>query len=171
MTRRLATWAIVAIAALGLSACSGSPSAPTSPTENPATTASAAPETTPAAPETAPAEQSLAEACVEPTKKLMEASERLTEISNRLTEANGEDPQAMVDALAELADYFGTVAESTTHPELKKALSGIEESYRKFSEIVAKVLIDKDTSAASDVMTVMNDLQESATAFQKLCGA
>lgn len=179
MNRRIATWAVAALTVFGLTACGGAPSAPPeAPSADPATSAPApsvepttqAPPTTEAAPEP-PAEQSLAEACLEPSAKMIEAQAELTAAYAALSATDGKDPQKTVDAMAALADYFGKLAESSSHPDVKKALTGIQEGYQKFSVLMGKLLIDKDLSAAAEVSTVMADLQKAWEDFTKLCSA
>ncbi|MCA0250829.1 MAG: hypothetical protein LCH76_00780 [Actinobacteria bacterium] len=171
MTRRIATWAAIAIAVFGLTACSGAPSAPESPaatTTAPApppaaeTTPPPAAETTPPPAEEAPsAEQSLAEACLEPSAKLLEASAQLTGASAALAASDGKDAQAVVDAFKEMGDYFSTLAESATNPEVKEALTGMAKGYADFAKFYGKLLIDEDLSAAADAMEALADLQKS----------
>lgn len=172
MKRHVATWAIVALATLGLTAC-GSPSTSTpAPVETP--TSSAPAETsppveasTPAAPE--PSEQTLAEACLEPNAKLLEASAELAKVGAALAASDGKDAQAAVDALKAMGEYFSTFAESATNPEVKDALAGIAKGYADLAKVYGKVLIDKDPTAAMDALTALSGLQESMEAFTKLC--
>lgn len=178
MNRRIATWAVVALATFGLTACGGSPSAsPEAPSADPATSAPApsvepttqAPPTTEAAPEPTPTEQSLAEACLEPNAKLTEASAQLMEVSAALAASDGKDAKAVVDALKGMGDYFATFAESATNPEVKEALTGIAKGYADLAKAYAKLLIDEDLTAAADAMRALADVQESMDAFTKLC--
>ncbi|MEA4944580.1 MAG: hypothetical protein VB080_09105 [Propionicimonas sp.] len=179
MNRRIATVATIAITALGLTACSSAPAATQPPAPAVSTSAPApsaeqttsAPETSPAAPETSASEPSLAEACLEPTAKMVEASAELAKVSAALAQSDGKDPQDTVDAVKAMADYFGTFAESSNHPKVKEALTGIQKYYGKLADLLKKVLIDKDMAAAADAATIMTDLQKSMTAFQELCTA
>lgn len=180
MNRRIATWAVAAVTIFGLTACGGSPSAPPeAPPADPATSAPApsaepttqAPPTTEAAPEPTPSEQSLTEACLEPNAKILEASAQLMEVSAALAASDGKDAKAVVDALKGMGDYFGTLAESAVHPELKEALTGIAGGYAKLAVAYGKLLIDNDLAAGADAMRALADIQESMEVFQKLCTA
>ncbi len=172
MNRRIATLATIAIAAFGLTACSGAPSASVAPTgadTTPATSASAP--STPAAPETSASAQTLAEACLEPNAKLIEASAELAKVSAALSQNGGKDPKQAVKALSATADYFGKLAESSSNADVRKALTGIQKGYAKYSDLYAKVVIKKDYAAAADAAKILAELQKSMTAFQTLCAA
>lgn len=174
MNRRIATWAVAALAIFGLTACGGSPSTPPAAPSPDPTTSAPAPTTEPAteaAPETTPAEQTLAQDCLEPNAKLIEASAQLMEVSAALSASDGKDAKAMVDALKGMGESFGTIAESTTNPEVKEALTGIAKGYAQLAKAYGKMLIDNDLSAAADAMRALADVQESMEAFQKLCSA
>jgi hypothetical protein len=180
MNRHITTWATVAIAAFSLTACSGAPTAPVAPTGGvstapatsaPATSAPAPEQTTPAAQETTESGQSLAEACIEPSAKLLEAEADLLKVQAEIAKSGGKDPKSTVKAVAAMADVFGKLAESSSNPEVKKALTGIQKGYAKLSDLMNKLLVEKDYAAAADVSKVMAELQESLTAFQTLCAA
>lgn len=172
MTRTITSLAIVALALFSLTACGGSPSTPAeTPAADPTTSAPAAPveQTTPAETGTTAAGQSLTEACLEPSAKLVEASAELMKVSAALAASDGQDAKALADALNGMGDYFGTVAESTSNQEVKEALTGISKYYVKLGELLPKMLVDKDMTAAAEATQAMADLQKSLEAFQTLC--
>lgn len=175
MNRRIATWATIAIAVFGLTACSGAPSAPVASTEEatsaPAASAPTTEQTTPAAPETTASGQTLAEACIEPSAKLIEASAELAEAGAALSQGSGTNAKQTVKALSAMADYFGTLAETSKNDEVREALIGIQNGYDKLSDLYNKLLVKKDYSAAADAAKITTELQEALTAFQELCGA
>lgn len=173
MNRHIAIWATVAIAAFSLTACSSAPTAPVAPSGGassaPAASAPATEQSSPAAEATSASGQTLAEACIEPSAKLVEAYAELAKVNAAMLAHDGKDAQDTVDALHAMADYFGALAESTSNAEVKKALTGIQKSYDKLAVLMEKLLVKEDLSAAADATKIMAELQESMTAFQKLC--
>lgn len=175
MNRCIATWATIAIATFGLTACSSAPSAPVAPvgevSSAPVTSAPPAEQASPAAPETTDSGQTLADACIEPSAKLVEAEAELAKASIALSQSGAKNPKQLIKAMHAYADYFGKIAESTSHPDVKKALLGIQKGYHELADIYTKLLVKKDYTAAADASKVLAELQESMKAFQKLCGA
>ena len=172
MRRQIATWTIFALAVFGLTACSGSPSETRSgaDTTTSTTTSATAPQTTPSAEEATTSAQSLSEACIQPSAQLAKASAQLMEASAAIANAGSKgNPKATIKAFTAVVDAFGAMAESATHPEVKDSLTRLHESYGELRDLLSKVLIDEDYSAAAEFATVANDVQESLTAFQDLC--
>lgn len=170
MNRHIAAWTIVAVAAFGLTACSGTPAAP----EVAASPSVSAPveQPSPTAEETTASGQTLAEACIEPSAKLVEASAQLMEANAALAKAGSKgDAKATIKAFTAAVDTIGAMADSATHPEVKAELTALHEGYGKLRDLLSKVLIDEDLSAAGEFATVASELQTSLTAFQALCAA
>lgn len=155
MNRSIAAFAIAAAAALGLTACSGGAAEDTS---NDSATSN----------ESAPAEnsdQSVEEACGIVLPKLQEASTAAGDIDT----SGATDPQTTVDQFDTVVAAFGEAADSVSNAEVKAATTAVYEDFGSLSEILSKVLVDQDMSAASDLSTITSDMTESATALQKLC--
>lgn len=155
MNRSIAAFAIAAVAALGLTACSGGTAEDTS-------------NDSAASNESAPAEnsnQSVEEACGIVLPKLQEASNAAGDIDT----SGATDPQTTVDQFDSVVAAFGDAADSVSNAEVKAATTAVYEDFGSLSEILAKVLVEQDLSAASDLSTITSDMTESATALQKLC--
>lgn len=152
MNRRIAAWTIAAVAVLGLTACAGSPA-----TEDEAGDSAPAEETN--------TDQSVEEACGIVIPKLQEASAASGDIDQTATA----DPQTTVDQFNTVIDAFGDAADSVSNTEVKDATSAVHEHFVTLGDVLTKVLIDKDTEAASDMATITSDVTASATALQELC--
>lgn len=156
MNRRIAALTIAAVAFLGLTACSGSPSA----TDESSTKGE----------NSAPAEQntdqSVADACTEAGTKVQAASQELSSLD---VSAAAADPQGTVDAFSKTVDAIGAAAESVGNPEVKAAVGDVYDDFGALRDVLSKVLIDQDTSAASEMTTIMADVQESSTALSTIC--
>lgn len=157
MNRRIAAFAIATVAVLGLTACSGGAADDKS-------NDSAEPEQSAAAEETN-TDQSVEEACGIVLPKLQEASSAAGEIDT----TGATDPQTTVDQFNTVVDAFGEAADSVSNVEVKDATSAVHENFTALSDVLSKVLIDQDLSAASDMGTITADLTDSATTLQELC--
>lgn len=152
MNRRIAAWTIAAVAVLGLTACSGSPSA----TDESSTKGE----------NSAPADQSVADACTEAGAKVQAASQELSSLD--VSDAAA-DPQGTLDAFSKTVDAIGAAAESVGNPEVKAAVGDVYADFGALRDVLSKVLVDQDTAAASEMTTIMADVQESSTALSTLC--
>jgi len=157
MNRRIAAFAIATVAVLGLTACSGGASDDTSNESADSTDSAPAEETN--------TDQSVEEACGIVIPKLMEANSAATEIDT----TGATDPQTTVDQFSAVVETFGDAADSVSNEEVKTATTAVYENFGAFSALLSKVLVDGDTSAASEVGTITSDITESATALQELC--
>ncbi|REJ05269.1 hypothetical protein DY023_10460 [Microbacterium bovistercoris] len=158
MNRRIAAIAIAAVAILGLSACSGTPASDSSSGKS-SSASKEAPETT---------DQSVADACKIATDKVSAASSGLQDID--MSKA-ASDPQGTIDALTTLVDSLGEASESVSNPEVKAAVTDFHDSYAQLRDVFKKVVVDGDTSAASDISTLTGDLNDSVKALTELCTA
>ena len=156
MNRRIAAWTIAAVAVLGLTACSGSPAAEDD-TSNEAGDSAPAEETN--------TDQSVEDACGIVLPKLQEANTAASEIDT----TGATDPQTTVDQFSTVVDAFGEAADSVDNAEVKEATSAVHEDFAALGDVLSKVLIDQDLSAAEGMTTITADLTESATALQELC--
>lgn len=150
MNRKIAAFAIATVAVFGLTACSGASSSDGS------------------ADDSAPVEnsnQSVEEACGIVLPKLQEASAATGDIDV----SGAADPQTTVDQFDAVVTAFGDAASSVSNPEVKAATTAVYEDFGALGEVLTKVLVDQDLSAASDLSTISSDVTESATALQKLC--
>lgn len=155
MNRRIAAFAIATVAVLGLSACSGSPAAED--TSNDSENSAPAEETN--------TDQSVEEACGIVLPKLQEASGAAGDIDT----TGATDPQTTVDQFNTVVDAFGEAADSVANAEVKEATSAVHQDFVALSDVLSKVLIDQDLSAASDMGTITSDMTASATTLQELC--
>lgn len=155
MNRRIAVLTIAAAAMLGLSACSGSPSADSGSTADSGSAAEA-----PAS------DQSVADACAIVQTKLQEASTALSEIDITATTS---DPQTTIDAFSETVDGIGDAAESVSNEEVKTATTAVHEDFVTVRDLMQKVLIDQDTSVAGELSTATTDMQTSGNELNTLC--
>lgn len=157
MNRRIAAFTIATVAVLGLTACSGG-NAAEEPTDSNGTEESApAEETT--------TDQSVEEACGIVIPKLQEASSAAGDIDV----TGGTDPQTTVDQFNVVVDAFGEAADSVSNTEVKEATSAVHEDFVALGDVLSKVLIDQDMSAAEEIGTITSDVTTSATALQELC--
>jgi hypothetical protein len=158
MNRRIAAWTIAAVAVLGLTACSGSPSTSEEPAEDANTTEEAPAETN--------ADQSVADAC---SVIIAEVSEASSSMSGLDMESAAADPQATVDTFTETVDAIGAAADSISNEEVKVVADALYDQYGQLRDILSAVLIDQDMSAASDMTTLSTDITETATELSTLC--
>ncbi|MES2866999.1 hypothetical protein [Microbacterium profundi] len=156
MNRRIAAWTIAAVAVLGLSACSGSPAAEDD-TSNGSGDSAPVEETN--------TDQSVEDACGIVLPKLQEANAAASEIDT----TGATDPQTTVDQFSTVVDAFGEAADSVDNVEVKEATSAVHEDFAALGDVLSKVLIDQDLTAAEGMTTITADLTESATALQELC--
>jgi len=157
MNRRIAAWTIATVAVLGLTACSGAP-ATEEDTSNDSSDSAATEET-----ETN-ANQSVEDACGIVIPELTEASSAMSDI-----DAAAADPQATVDQFNTFVTSLGETVDKVSNPEVKEATTAVYDDFVTLSEMLQKVVVDQDVSAAEDLSTVTSDMTESATALQELC--
>ncbi len=159
MNRHIAAWALVAVVALGATACSSSPGA------SGGDTSSSAPAEDPSQPAE---EQTVAEACLDSAAALADASQQLAQASAALAQTDA-DPQATIDAFGAAVDGLKAASESATNQEVKDAFAARAEDYGTLSGLLSKLLIDKDLSVATDFTTAVTGIQGSVTQLQTLC--
>lgn len=162
MNRRIAAWTIVAVAALGLTACSG---APTNANDAKPEGSSSAPAEEPKQEESS-SNQSNADACAVAGAKIQEATSAFSGIDMAAAQS---DPQGTVDKFSALVDAIGEATDSISNEEVKAAMADFHEDYAALRDVLQKVLVEQDMSAASEMGTLGTDLQESALAFGKVC--
>jgi uncharacterized protein with HEPN domain len=158
MNRRLAVFAIAAVAALGLTACSGGSASPE--TEGDGDTTATAPAEQPAA------DQSVEDACAEVQVKIQDASTAVSEID---VSTAADDPQATVDAFTETVEGVGEAADSVSNEEVKAAVTAVYEDFVALRDGLEQVLVEQNMDAASDLTTVATDVQTSAQELSTLC--
>lgn len=156
MNRRIAAWTIAAVAVLGLTACSGAPAAEEGNSSKEKTDSAAVEETN--------TDQSVEDACGIVIPELTEASSAMSDI-----DAAAADPQATVDQFNTFVTSLGETVDKVSNPEVKEATTAVYDDFVTLSEMLQKVVVDQDVSAAEDLSTVTSDMTESATALQKLC--
>ncbi|GAB3600355.1 hypothetical protein [Microbacterium tumbae] len=159
MNRTIAAWTIAAVAVLGLTACSGTPSA----SDDTASDDTTSEETTT---EETTTDQSVADACALVTQQVTDATSDLSTLD---ISAASSDPQGFVDDFTATVDAIGAAADSVSNEEVKTAATAIYEDFGELRDLLSKVLIDGDTSVASELSTISTDVTESATALSTLC--
>ncbi|HET8928854.1 MAG TPA: hypothetical protein VFN24_13625 [Microbacterium sp.] len=158
MNRRILTWTFVAVAALTLAGCSAGSS--TGSTTDPVASASQ-----PAQPaETAATDQSVSDACLTMAGPLQEASNAMAKLADVAT-----DPQSAVDAWTALVDAYQAVSDTVANPEVKAAAAAAKDDLGAVRDAIAKVFIDKDAAAVTELTTATTDMQTSLTALNELC--
>lgn len=157
MNRRFAVWTIVAVAALGLTACTADSPGPTEPS-------TAATEGAPAS-----ADASLTTACLEPSQKLLAAGAEMAAVSTAIAKGADADPQVTLDTLQTAIDSVGAAADAATNPEVKAALSAVHDDYVAFGDVLSRILIDGDYAAVADLAPLADDIRGSLAAFEDIC--
>lgn len=160
MKRQIAAWAIAAVAVLGLAGCSGSPTAETSPSAAPMTTS------TPAE-ESASTGQTVGEACVIVNAQISGVASELAGLDINAAQA---DPSGTVAKLTETADAIGAAAEAVDNQEVKDGVTAVYEDFSTLRDLLQRLLIDQDASAAAEVGTLASDIRTSTQAMGTLCG-
>lgn len=155
MNRRIAAWTIATVAVLGLTACSGAPAAEED-------TAGDSGDSAPA--EETNTDQSVEDACGIVIPELTEASSAMNDI-----DAAAADPQGTVDQFNTFVTSLGETVDKVDNPEVKEATTAVYDDFVTLSDMLQKVVVDQDVSAAEELSTVTTDMTASATALQELC--
>jgi hypothetical protein len=158
MNRRIAAVTIALVAVLGLAGCTGTPNA----TETEKSSSS----TETSAPTEQSSGQTVAEACAIATSKVAGAASSLSSLD---VNAAAADPEGTVATLTATADAIGEAADSVTNVEVKDAVTAVYEDFTTMRDLLSRVLIDKDTSAAAEMQTLATDIQTSTQAVSTLC--
>lgn len=159
MNRRLVALTIATVAVLGLTACSGSSSSSEGSSEEAGNSAPAEDQNN---------EQSLAEACAQAGAQVEEATTGLTQLDVAAATA---DPQGTIAKYTDAAEAVGNIVDSISNSEVKAALNAFHEDFTSMGDVLSKVLIDKDPSAAAELGSLVSEIQESAGAVGELCAA
>ena len=155
MNRRIAAWTIATVAVLGLTACSGAPAAEEDTSKDSAESAPT---------EEANTDQSVEDACGIVIPELTEASNAMGEV-----DPAGPDPQVAVDEFNNLIKTLGETVDKVSNPEVKEATTAVYDDFVTLGDILTRVVVDEDLSAAEELGTVTTEMTESATALQELC--
>ncbi|MGM1017476.1 MAG: hypothetical protein ACQEW8_08070 [Actinomycetota bacterium] len=158
MNRRIAVFDIAAVAALGLTACSGGSASPETETEG--DTSASAPAEQP------PADQSVQDACAVVQSEIQDAGSALSDLD---VTAVTEDPQPTIDALTAIADGIGSALDSVSNEEVREAATTLQENFVNTTEAMTVVLVEGDMSAAGDFTTTAAEFQTSFQEFSTLC--
>lgn len=156
MNRRIAAFTIAAVAVLGLAGCAGS-TAPADDKSDQGGDSAPVEETN--------TDQSVEEACGIVIPKLQEA----TSASGEIDTTGATDPQTTVDQFNTIVEGLGEAADSVSNAEVKEATGAVHENFVALSDVLSKVLIDGDMTAAEDMTTIVSDMTDSATALQEVC--
>lgn len=160
MNRRIAALAIAGVALLGLTACSGATDGSASKPKD--TSASQGTEES----TNTGGDQSVADACAAINSVALDAQSSLGQID---PSAAAKDPQGTVDAFGEVVDKLGGAVDSVQNEEVKAAATAVYDDFVALRDLLSKVLVDQDTSAASEMSTITTDVQTSAQELQTLC--
>lgn len=162
MKKTIAAWTLAAATMFSLAACAGAPSSDAgASSENSAESAPAAEENA------ASGDQSVADACAIVKTKIQDATTAATEID--MSQATN-DPQGTVDQFTETVDGVGEAVESVSNADVKTAVSAVHEDFVALRDLLSKVLVDQDMSAAAEITTAATDVQTSAEELGSLCG-
>ncbi len=158
MNRRIAAWTIAAVAVLGLTACSGGPAADDTKGDDTSNSADSTPT------EETNSDQSVEDACGIVIPELTEASSAMSSV-----DVAAADPQATVDEFKTFIGALGETVDKVSNPEVKEATTAVYDDFVTLGDLLQKVVVDQDLSAAEDMSSVTSDMTESATALQELC--
>jgi hypothetical protein len=156
-SRRMAAFAITAIALLGLTACTGSPTAAES--SDPSSSASAATGTDDAS--GSDGDQTTAEAC-----QLVQ--DTITEATDKLENVDSEDPEAIVGGMEAAAESLAGLAPQVTNTEVAALLPTLEDMFGQVADMMSAIV--SGDAASVDTEKVGATMQETMAAFQELCG-
>lgn len=168
MNRSIVSPVVAMVAALAMTACSGSPAdtASTTPADAPTTAAASAAPATSSDVDTG-TEQSVAEACQSMAGPIAEAGEKLSEIASVGTG----DPQSAVDSWSTLVDAYRSVADTVTNPEVKAAAIAVRDDLATLRDAMEKAYVDQDMGAMSEFTDATSAWQASQTELQTLCAS
>lgn len=156
-SRRMAALAISAVALLGLTACTGSPTA--SESSDPSSSASAATGTDDAS--GSDGDQTTAEAC-----QLVQ--DTITEATDKLENVDSEDPEAIVGGMEAAAESLAGLAPQVTNTEVAALLPTLEDMFGQVADMMSAIV--SGDAASVDTEKVGATMQETMAAFQELCG-
>lgn len=155
LSRRIAALTIAAVAALGLTGCTGFPAG--SPSGS--ATGGAASESPAAGGD---GEQTVEEAC-------QLVTDTITEATAEFEQATTDDPAAVADAFNAAAQSIADASTQVTNEEVAALLPSLQELFEQVAEVLPAI-IEGDTSKASEFEQMGTDLQESMQQFEELCG-
>lgn len=156
MNRRIAAFTIAAVAVLGLAGCAGS----TAPADDKSDKGGDS-----APVEETKTDQSVEEACGIVIPKVQE----VTSASGEIDPSGATDPQTTVDQFNTVVEGLGEAADSVSNAEVKAATTAVYEDFVALGDVLTKVLIEEDMTAAEDMTTITSDMTESAKALQEIC--
>lgn len=167
MNRRMIALTISAVALFGLTGCTGTlvPVESASSGAGASAPASASPDAGDDGADGGDAAggQSVAEACAIINTGMNDA---MTEFQN--VDASS-DPQTIVDAMTTASNAIGAATGEIDNAEVVTAATGLQESFAQIAEVSKAVLVDGDTSQATQMATLGENVQTSVTAFYELC--
>ncbi|MET0780397.1 MAG: hypothetical protein ABWZ16_02605 [Microbacterium sp.] len=151
MSHRIAAVTIAAIALLGVTACTGSP-----------TDASSA-GTSRSTDQPGDEGQSKADACALILQSIEDATAAFENASST-------DPAAAADAIAAAADRLAVTATQITNDEVAALVPSLQDMYAQVAEVMDGVT-KGDLSRIGDVSQLGGRIQETSLAFQQICDA
>lgn len=159
MKKTIAVWMVAGATVLGLAACTGAPSSD-------AGSASSAPSSSAPSSEAPASDQSVADGCAAVQAKIEDATTAVSDI-DMSTAAS--DPQGTVETFTQTADAVGEAVDSVSNNEVKTAVSAVYEDLIALRDVVSRVLIDGDVTAATGITGAVTDVQTSAQELATLC--
>lgn len=151
MHRRIIALALVAIAALGITGCTATPSAVPS-------TSNGAGASQPAADG-----QSVAEAC-----QLIQTA--IGDATRGFENAASTDPAAVVEAMKTAAGQLAEASSLISNAEVAALLPSLQDMFQQTSEVM-QALVDGDVSKLGQMAELGQSFQETSEQFQELCGS
>jgi hypothetical protein len=149
-TRRIASLTLVAVALLGLTACTGSPGAGTG------TSRSADSSDQPG-----DGGQSTADACALIQESIQEAT---AEFESAATA----DPAAVVDAMSSAAERLAETATQVTNDEVAAVVPALQEMFTEVAEVM-DAIAQGDASRVDDLSQLGTKFQQTSETFQEIC--
>lgn len=158
MKRQIAAWTIAVVALLGITGCSGAPGAESSSGQATVDESSAPVERDFA--------QSVADACASVRTQVSGVASELSGLDMSAAMA---DPEGTVTKITETVDAFAAATESIGNQEVGNAVSALRTDLASLRDLLKRVLVDKDASAAAEVTSLSSDVQESMQVLATLC--
>lgn len=166
MNRRTTALALVAVAGLGLTACTGSPAAsPSGSTEASAPAGGSG------------SGQTVAEACAVVQGSIEDTMAEFESAMSEFSDLSASDPTAAFEAMGTAAEAMnaaganlGEIGDQVSNTEVAEALPALEDAFVRLGEVFTAVG-DGDMTRIAELQTLPVELQESVQRFQELCSA
>lgn len=150
MSRRIAALALVAVAALGLSACTGLPAGG-------GATGGAG------ADSSGDGGQTIAQACTL-------VQDTITQTASEFEQAAQQDPATVVAGMQAAAERIGSTASQVTNDQVAAILPSLQDMYAQLGDIMQSIG-EGDVTRLADLASLTADFQETMQTYGELCPA